>query len=169
MQMSLSLCVQQAMVDKGSELGIQSFVFGMPHRGRLNVLANVLRKPMPQIFKEFQGASFNIPQKCVSLLGVIAQQSSSYCEVFRQCSGNAADLQGVPGCVFDKQVLVQVLPELLPKCGKEEKRRNGKEASTRPCASPCAVCGARSTVCVRFSSKASALEGNHKQILLPQT
>ena len=43
------------MVDRGSELGVESFVFGMPHRGRLNVLANVMRKPMPQIFKEFQG------------------------------------------------------------------------------------------------------------------
>ncbi|KAG5189741.1 2-oxoglutarate dehydrogenase E1 component [Tribonema minus] len=50
----------KAMVDKGSELGIQSFVFGMPHRGRLNVLANVLRKPMPQIFKEFQGTHYNL-------------------------------------------------------------------------------------------------------------
>ena len=32
-----------------------SFIIGMPHRGRLNVLANVMRKPMPLIFKEFQG------------------------------------------------------------------------------------------------------------------
>eukprot|EP00612_Vaucheria_litorea_P005795 CAMPEP_0171464818 /NCGR_PEP_ID=MMETSP0945-20130129/8029_1 /TAXON_ID=109269 /ORGANISM="Vaucheria litorea, Strain CCMP2940" /LENGTH=956 /DNA_ID=CAMNT_0011992071 /DNA_START=277 /DNA_END=3147 /DNA_ORIENTATION=+ len=50
----------KAMVDKGSELGIQSFIFGMPHRGRLNVLANVMRKPMPQIFKEFQGTHYEM-------------------------------------------------------------------------------------------------------------
>jgi 2-oxoglutarate dehydrogenase E1 component len=60
MLMQYTLCLFtcmhiQAMVDIGSELGIQTFVFGMPHRGRLNVLANVMRKPMPQIFKEFQG------------------------------------------------------------------------------------------------------------------
>ena len=48
------------MVDRGSELGIETFVFGMPHRGRLNVLANVLRKPMPQIFKEFQGTHYDL-------------------------------------------------------------------------------------------------------------
>ena len=34
------------MIDRGSELGVESFCFGMPHRGRLNVLANVMRKPM---------------------------------------------------------------------------------------------------------------------------
>ncbi|CAN0440664.1 unnamed protein product, partial [Scytosiphon promiscuus] len=44
----------KTMVDIGSELGIENYIFGMAHRGRLNVLANVLRKPMPQIFKEFQ-------------------------------------------------------------------------------------------------------------------
>ena len=32
----------------------------MPHRGRLNVLANVMRKPMPLIFKEFSGTHYNI-------------------------------------------------------------------------------------------------------------
>lgn len=45
----------KCMVDRGSELGIKSFVFGMPHRGRLNVLAQVMRKPMPLIFREFMG------------------------------------------------------------------------------------------------------------------
>lgn len=48
------------LIDRGSELGIESFVFGMPHRGRLNVLANVMRKPMPQIFKEFQGTHYDL-------------------------------------------------------------------------------------------------------------
>jgi 2-oxoglutarate dehydrogenase E1 component len=50
----------KAMVDLGTELGIERFVFGMPHRGRLNVLANVMRKPMPQIFKEFQGTHYDL-------------------------------------------------------------------------------------------------------------
>jgi 2-oxoglutarate dehydrogenase E1 component len=52
----------KCMVDRGSELGIESFCFGMPHRGRLNVLANVMRKPMPQIFKEFQGTHYDLDE-----------------------------------------------------------------------------------------------------------
>lgn len=47
-------------IDRSSELGAHSFVLGMPHRGRLNVLANVMRKPMPLIFSEFQGTHFNV-------------------------------------------------------------------------------------------------------------
>lgn len=50
----------KCMVDRGSELGLESFVFGMPHRGRLNVLGNVLRKPLPMIFKEFQGTHIDV-------------------------------------------------------------------------------------------------------------
>ena len=52
----------KAMVDRGSELGAESFTFGMPHRGRLNVLANVMRKPMPIIFKEFQGTHYDLDE-----------------------------------------------------------------------------------------------------------
>ena len=52
----------KAMIDRGSELGLESFCFGMPHRGRLNVLANVMRKPMPQIFKEFQGTHYDLDE-----------------------------------------------------------------------------------------------------------
>ena len=47
-------------IDRASELGAHSFVIGMPHRGRLNVLANVMRKPMPLIFSEFQGTHYKV-------------------------------------------------------------------------------------------------------------
>jgi 2-oxoglutarate dehydrogenase E1 component len=45
----------KAMVDRCTELGVNSVVFGMPHRGRLSVLVNVIRKPMEQLLREFQG------------------------------------------------------------------------------------------------------------------
>jgi 2-oxoglutarate dehydrogenase complex dehydrogenase (E1) component-like enzyme len=41
------------IIDKSTELGVESIVMGMPHRGRLNVLANVCRKPLNQIFTQF--------------------------------------------------------------------------------------------------------------------
>ncbi|WP_321321292.1 2-oxoglutarate dehydrogenase E1 component [Labilibaculum sp.] len=47
-----------AMIERGAELGVQEFIFGMAHRGRLNVLANILEKPYANIFKEFMGEEF---------------------------------------------------------------------------------------------------------------
>jgi 2-oxoglutarate dehydrogenase E1 component len=49
----------EAMLRRGAELGIEEFVVGMPHRGRLNVLANFLGKPYAAIFSEFQGHAAN--------------------------------------------------------------------------------------------------------------
>mmetsp|Transcript_20449 Transcript_20449/g.61577 ORF Transcript_20449/g.61577 Transcript_20449/m.61577 type:complete len:1082 (-) Transcript_20449:445-3690(-) len=45
----------KALIDHAADLGVETVCVGMPHRGRLNVLANVVRKPMSQIFKEFTG------------------------------------------------------------------------------------------------------------------
>lgn len=47
-----------AVIEKGSELGIEEFVIGMAHRGRLNVLANILEKPYENIFKEYTGKEY---------------------------------------------------------------------------------------------------------------
>ncbi len=43
------------LIEQGAALGVEEFNIGMAHRGRLNVLANVLRKPAEHIFKEFEG------------------------------------------------------------------------------------------------------------------
>ena len=46
------------VVEYGAELGVEEFVIGMAHRGRLNVLANVLGKTYNDIFAEFEGKAF---------------------------------------------------------------------------------------------------------------
>uniref|UniRef100_A0A672PRX4 2-oxoglutarate dehydrogenase complex component E1 n=1 Tax=Sinocyclocheilus grahami TaxID=75366 RepID=A0A672PRX4_SINGR len=43
----------KTIIDKSSENGVESIIMGMPHRGRLNVLANVIRKELEQIFCQF--------------------------------------------------------------------------------------------------------------------
>ncbi|MEM9439878.1 MAG: 2-oxoglutarate dehydrogenase E1 component [Pseudomonadota bacterium] len=47
----------EAIIRKSAELGVDDMVIGMPHRGRLNVLANVMGKPYTAIFAEFQGGT----------------------------------------------------------------------------------------------------------------
>ncbi len=47
----------ESIIKVGGALGITEVVFGMPHRGRLNMLANVLQKPFRIIFHEFGGGS----------------------------------------------------------------------------------------------------------------
>lgn len=48
-------------IQTGSQLGIKDFVLGMAHRGRLNVLANVMQKAYSDIFTEFEGRPSNDP------------------------------------------------------------------------------------------------------------
>jgi 2-oxoglutarate dehydrogenase E1 component len=48
----------EQIIKRGGQLGLKEIVLGMPHRGRLNVLANVMGKPYRAIFHEFKGGSF---------------------------------------------------------------------------------------------------------------
>jgi 2-oxoglutarate dehydrogenase E1 component len=48
----------EQIIKRGGQLGIKEIVIGMAHRGRLNVLGNVMSKPYQAIFNEFKGGSF---------------------------------------------------------------------------------------------------------------
>lgn len=48
----------EQIIKRGGALGVKEIIIGMPHRGRLSVLANVMSKPFSAIFNEFQGGSF---------------------------------------------------------------------------------------------------------------
>ena len=52
-----SIPAMEAVIAKATETGLQEVVFGMAHRGRLNVLTNILGKPFTAMFAEFQGIS----------------------------------------------------------------------------------------------------------------
>ncbi|KAK0487629.1 2-oxoglutarate dehydrogenase E1 component [Armillaria novae-zelandiae] len=45
----------KALIDRSVDHGVKHVTLGMPHRGRLNVLANVIRKPIEAILNEFSG------------------------------------------------------------------------------------------------------------------
>ena len=47
-----------AIIEHGVDLGLEEYVIGISHRGRLNVLANILKKPYENIFKEFYATEY---------------------------------------------------------------------------------------------------------------
>jgi 2-oxoglutarate dehydrogenase E1 component len=49
----------QTIIATAAESGVVEIAIGMPHRGRLNTLVNVVKKPFTKIFAEFKGASAN--------------------------------------------------------------------------------------------------------------
>ncbi len=48
-----------ALIEAAAEKGVEQFVMGMAHRGRLNVLANIFEKPTQDIFSEFDGKDYD--------------------------------------------------------------------------------------------------------------
>ena len=53
----------EQIIKRGGQLGVKEIKIGMPHRGRLNVLANVLQKSYKRIFNEFAGEFSNTPEE----------------------------------------------------------------------------------------------------------
>jgi len=49
----------EQIIKRGGNLGVKEIVIGMPHRGRLNVLTQVMAKPHRALFHEFKGGSAN--------------------------------------------------------------------------------------------------------------
>ena len=70
----------KSFVDTAVESGLQDITFGMPHRGRLNVLANVFRKPIEKILSEFQGKHDDHSNNINQYSGDVKYHLGSYCE-----------------------------------------------------------------------------------------
>ncbi|RPI44487.1 MAG: 2-oxoglutarate dehydrogenase E1 component, partial [Bacteroidetes bacterium] len=79
------------LVESGSGMGVREFNIGMAHRGRLNVLANVLKKPVEDVFKEFEGESY---EDRISLGDV--KYHLGYGNTIRTSEGNEVILNMVP-------------------------------------------------------------------------
>lgn len=52
-----AIAALDSIINTGAEIGVKEVVIGMAHRGRLNVLANILGKTYEQIFSEFEGTA----------------------------------------------------------------------------------------------------------------
>ncbi|RFZ85918.1 2-oxoglutarate dehydrogenase E1 component [Mucilaginibacter terrenus] len=48
-----------SVIHQGAELGIEEFIIGMAHRGRLNVLTNIMEKTYKEVFSEFEGKNYD--------------------------------------------------------------------------------------------------------------
>ena len=79
------------LIEKGSSLGIEEFFISMAHRGRLNVLANVIEKPLEYIFQEFIGEEYD---EAIALGDV--KYHLGYCTKITLSGGKKVGLNLVP-------------------------------------------------------------------------
>lgn len=79
------------LIEKGSELGIEEYFIGIAHRGRLNVLANILEKPYENIFQEFVADEY---EDSIALGDV--KYHLGYCSDIRLPDGNLVSLNLAP-------------------------------------------------------------------------
>ncbi|WP_300516545.1 2-oxoglutarate dehydrogenase E1 component [Aliiroseovarius sp.] len=118
----------EQIIKRGGALGLKEVVIGMPHRGRLSVLANVMAKPYRAIFNEFQGGSFK-PEDVDGSgdvkyhLGASSDREFDNNKVHLSLTANPSHLEAVNPVVLGKvrakqeqlgdKVRDQVLPVLL--------------------------------------------------------
>ena len=124
---SLIPCIEQIM-KRGGQMGLEEIVLGMAHRGRLNVLTNVMGKPFTAVFSEFQGQS-SVPDDVLGSgdvkyhLGTSSDRDFDGNTIHLSLTANPSHLEFVNpvviGKVRAKQVQrddkdsVQVMPMLL--------------------------------------------------------
>lgn len=79
------------LIERGSELGVEEYFIGMAHRGRLNVLANIIEKPYENIFQEFVAEEY---EDTISLGDV--KYHLGYCNSITLSNGKSVTLSLVP-------------------------------------------------------------------------
>lgn len=104
----------EAVIKYGGQAGVEEVVVGMAHRGRLNVLANVMGKPYRAIFNEFAGGSAN-PQDVGGSgdvkyhLGTSSDREFDGVKVHLSLQANPSHLEAVNPVVLGKARAVQVI------------------------------------------------------------
>ncbi|MBA3677692.1 MAG: 2-oxoglutarate dehydrogenase E1 component [Sphingosinicella sp.] len=104
----------EGVIKYGGQYGVREIVFGMAHRGRLNVLANVMAKPYRAIFSEFAGGSANPDDVGGSgdvkyHLGTSSDRSFDGIEVHMSLLPNPSHLEAVDPVVLGKVRGAQML------------------------------------------------------------
>jgi 2-oxoglutarate dehydrogenase E1 component len=97
----------EQILKRSSQLGVEDVVLGMAHRGRLNVLANIMCKPYVAIFSEFQGHAAHPDEVQGSgdvkyHLGTSADRSFDGHEVHLSLTANPSHLEAVDPVVVGK-------------------------------------------------------------------
>jgi 2-oxoglutarate dehydrogenase E1 component len=124
--------VLDALIDRAAEHGVERIVLGMAHRGRLNVLAHTLQKPLTRIFGEFEGvldpASAQGSGDVKYHLGAAAEHATSSGAVVQlELACNPSHLEAVDpvvegmararqdqaGAAGDRKAMDRVLPVLI--------------------------------------------------------
>jgi 2-oxoglutarate dehydrogenase E1 component len=112
----------EQIMKRGGQLGLKEIVLGMAHRGRLNVLANVMAKPFSAIFHEFQGGS-STPDEVEGSGDVKYHLGSSSDRVF---DGNTVHLS----LTANPSHLEIVDPVVLGKARAKQDQRGDKERTS---------------------------------------
>ncbi|MBK8210762.1 MAG: 2-oxoglutarate dehydrogenase E1 component [Rhodospirillales bacterium] len=103
----------EQILKRASQLGVQEAVLGMAHRGRLNMLANIMSKPYVAIFSEFQGRAVHPDEVQGSgdvkyHLGTSADRSFDGDEIHLSLAANPSHLEAVDPVVLGKVRAKQV-------------------------------------------------------------
>ncbi|MEW4447653.1 2-oxoglutarate dehydrogenase E1 component [Qipengyuania sp. JC766] len=110
----------EAVIKYGGQDGVREIIYGMAHRGRLNVLANVMGKPYKVIFHEFSGGSSNPDDVGGSgdvkyHLGTSTDREFDGIEVHMSLVPNPSHLEAVDPVVLGKARAQQAIRDDLKK------------------------------------------------------